>query len=238
MKLPEIIFQNKDLAVLSKPAGIVVNEAESVKDEVTVMSFVRQNLLPEVDKWEGTFGEIKIMKERWGVCHRLDKETSGCLLIALRPKILIELMGLFAKREVAKEYLALVHGLMTPSKGGVNLPIGRSQFDRHKFQVHYEGKRAMTEWEVEKQFPSENLSLVRLKPHTGRTHQIRVHLSHLGYPIFADSKYLNKNLMNQDRLRINHHVLHAAKISFKYEGGQIDVDCPLPEEVSRLISCL
>ncbi len=202
MKLPEIIFQNKDLTVLSKPAGIVVNEAESVKDDVTVMSFVRENLLPDVDKWEGTGDEIKIMKERWGVCHRLDKETSGCLLIALRPKILIELMGLFAKRAVTKEYLALVHGLMAPTKGGVNLPISRSQFDRHKYQVHYEGKSAMTEWEVEKLFPSENLSLVRLKPHTGRTHQIRVHLSHLGYPIFADSKYCRRIDSNTNAARI------------------------------------
>lgn len=231
MKAPEIVFRDPELVVLNKPAGWVVNEAESVQNQPTIMKWVRENLLEPAEC-------VGLMRERWGVCHRLDKETTGCLVVALKEAVLKEMMALFAGRKVKKEYLALVHGLMTPTEGTVRLPISRSGFDRQKFQVHFDGKHAQTQWRVERVFPEARLSLVRLFPLTGRTHQIRVHLSHLGYPIVSDSKYLNKGIFLDDRKQIEHHVLHAARIGFEYSGGKVDVESPLPDDVQRLLSCL
>lgn len=233
----DVLYEDSDTLVINKPVGMVVNRAESVRGE-TVQDWI-----------EGRLGESffqhtdKVFLQRSGFCHRLDKETSGCLVIAKSPEALRFYLNLFKKRKLTKEYVALVHGFVDPSEGTVVLPMKRSQLDREKWHVHYDGKKAITEWKVLKRFEypgtehwKNSLSLLRLNLKTGRTHQIRVHLSFLGWPIFADDKYLNKDLAKKDREHLGHHFLHAEKIEFpSFSGKKVEVVAPLPDDASALL---
>lgn len=226
-----MLYEDNETLVINKPVGLVVNRADSVSS-------------PTVQDW--IEGRYKLFIERSGVCHRLDKETSGCLVIAKSPEALKYYLKLFKKRELTKEYVALVHGKVEPDEGTVVLPLKRSQVDREKWQVHYGGKRAETSWTVLQRFRYENsehwkntLTYLRLNLKTGRTHQIRVHLSFLGWPIFADERYLNKGLANRDREFLSHHFLHAERISFKsFFGKEIKVEAPLPSDCSLLLKSM
>lgn len=175
--------------------------------------------------------------QRRGIAHRLDKETSGCLLAANDPKTLKFLMDQFRRRLIKKEYVALVHGRLEPGEGEVRLPLRRSKSERLKREVGYDGKMAQTSWKVERYF--KNYSLVRLWPLTGRMHQIRVHLSHLGHPLFGESKYQSQSRAGEDRKMLNHHFLHAEKIGFSDLSGKwITVVCDLQEDMVALLSML
>lgn len=227
-----ILWEDDDILVVNKPPFVVVNRAESIKGE-TVADWARRKLRilgGQAEKSE----EEKVFFQRSGVAHRLDRETSGCLLIAKNPEALMSLLAQFKKREVKKEYLALVHGQVLPSEGTVRLPLARSRFDREKWEIKYSGKLAETTWRVEKYY--QQTTLVRLFPHTGRTHQIRVHLAHLGFPIYADEKYLTRSLVAGDRERLTHHFLHAAKIGF-FDMKRIwrEVAAPLPDDMAKLL---
>lgn len=203
----EIVWQDKDIVVVNKPAGVAVDE---------VGRWAALNLdLQGLDK--------EPMKTRSGLAHRLDKETSGLLLIAKNSVALVALMDQFKRRVIKKEYLALVHGRLEPKEGVVRLPIGRSGADRRRQEVHFAGKQSETAWEVEKYFPTRpglvGFSLVRVRPKTGRMHQIRVHLAHLGHPIFADEKYGGRKARDKDRKQLKHHFLHAVRVGFFDMGG-------------------
>ncbi len=224
---PKIIFENDELMVVDKPAGMVVNRVET-SDGMTVADWVVDRLkLPQ----EGV-GEFLM---RSGVAHRLDKETSGCLVIAKDEETLKQLMRLFKERQVKKEYLALVHGRLEPREGTIRLPIGRRRDDGKRRTVLVDGKVAETSWKVEECIG--NKSLVRLWPKTGRTHQIRVHLAHLGHPIVGDSLYLTRRQSQEDRQVLNRHFLHAAAIEFilPSTGGKLRVEAELPVELRNLV---
>lgn len=225
----EIVWEDENIVAVNKPAGVVTNKIGGVSAE-TVQSWVKKNVkLSDL--------EDELMGVRGGLAHRLDKETSGVLLVAKNLVTLKELMRQFKKRLVRKEYLALVHGRLEPKNGVVRLPIRRSSRNRQMQEVHFDGKQSETEWEVEKYF--DKLSLVRVMPHTGRMHQIRVHLSHLGHPIFADEKYLSKKRRLDDRKMLNHHFLHAVKISFfDMKGVWREVEVGLPRENRKVIDIL
>lgn len=242
----KIIFENEDHWVINKPSGVVVNRAESVEGE-TVQDWVERTLSlrgvsadEAIQVFPGSPREYArdddlLFRKRAGICHRLDKETSGCLLIAKNPKALVHALKEFKERRVEKEYLALVHGLVSPSEGTMRLPLARTKFDREKFEVRYSGKMAETSWKVEKFF--NNSTLVRLFPKTGRTHQIRVHLSHLGYPIWSDERYLRKDFLVKDRENLNHHFLHAEILRLTgVDGERIEVRADLPEDEVKLLS--
>lgn len=239
----EILYEDSDVLVINKPFGVVVNRAESIKNE-TIQDWVEgKYFLKDMAQKPAD----KIFFDRSGVCHRLDKETSGCLMIAKNPKTLKYFLGQFKSRKIQKTYTALVHGWVAPREGEVVLPIKRSMFDREKRQVHYDGKRSVTIWKVVKYFDYSNLlenwkktlTLLDLDLKTGRTHQIRVHMSFLGWPIFADEKYLNKSQFAQDTSLLQHHFLHARKIEFKNENGSvISVEAPLPQDCSDLLDKL
>lgn len=206
----------------------MVNRADSVA-AATVQDWIEE--------------KFKLFIDRSGLCHRLDKETSGCLIIAKNSEALKYYLKLFKTRKLTKEYVALVHGKVEPDEGTIILPMKRSQADREKWQVHYEGKRAETSWTVLSRFSYNNsehwknaLTYLRLNLKTGRTHQIRVHLSFLGWPIFADEKYLNKELASRDREFLNHHFLHAENISFKsFSGKDVRVEASLPSDCTLLL---
>lgn len=234
----EVLYEDNETLVINKPVGLVVNRAGSVSSP-TVQDWIEKNYQFSITN----FQKDKLFIDRSGVCHRLDKETSGCLLIAKNPEALRYYLKLFKKRELTKEYTALVHGRVEPNEGTVALPLQRSRFDRKKWRVHYEGKRAETSWTVLKRYRYENtehwknaLTYLRLNLKTGRTHQIRVHLSFLGWPVFADEKYLNKELAVRDREFLSHHFLHAERISFtSFSGEEIKVEAPLPADCNLLL---
>lgn len=229
-----ILWEDEDIMVVNKPPFVVVNRAESIKGE-TVQDWADRestNLRIYESKNLGKDGEV--FRKRSGVAHRLDKETSGCLLIAKNPLALKSLLGQFRDRETKKEYLALVHGRMTPTSGTIRLPLARSRYDREKWEIKYSGKMAETTWLAEKFFGG--TTLVRLFPKTGRTHQIRVHLAHMGFPIFSDEKYLTKSSVEPDRAKLPFHFLHAQRIGFRDMGGEWQtVEAPLPEEAGKLL---
>lgn len=227
-----ILWEDRDIMVVNKPPFVVVNRAESIKGE-TVQDWSERTQELKNPKTQNKDEEV--FWKRSGVAHRLDKETSGCLLIAKNPLSLKSLLRQFHDRETKKEYLALVHGHLTPASGTIRLPLARSHFDRLKWEIKYSGKMAETTWRVEKYFSG--TTLVRLFPKTGRTHQIRVHLAHLGFPIFSDEKYLTKSLVRDDRLKLPFHFLHAQKIGFfDLSGVWREVSCPLPETAKGLIT--
>ncbi len=231
-----ILYEDENIWVVNKPPGVVVNRAVTTLGE-TVQDWVDKKLGIYEDKKLDIEGEL--FRKRSGVAHRLDKETSGCLLIAKNPPALSSLLKQFKTRVIKKEYLALVHGHLRPEEGTVRLPMRRSRFDRERFEIHYAGKTAETGWKVEKYLlsPLGELSLVRIYPLTGRTHQIRVHFAHLGYPLFADDKYLFKRQRAADRERLWHHFLHAQTIKFMdMKGVWQKVTAPLPDDCLKLLS--
>jgi 23S rRNA pseudouridine1911/1915/1917 synthase len=223
------------MKVLWTDGKMGVFEKEAGMDMTDVYEDVRMGL--DLKKYSGESQNDLEFCRRSGVAHRLDKETSGCLLVGSDPKVLSFLMDQFREKKIKKEYVALVHGRMEPASGVVRLPLRRSRSNRLKREVGYDGKVAETTWRVEKYF--RDYSLVRLWPLTGRMHQIRVHLSHLGYPIFGDLKYLSKGLLMEDRLRLDRHFLHAEKIEFfDLSGRKVEVESELPADAVRLLSML
>ena len=244
MKDIEIVWENEEALVINKPAGMVVNRAESVKGETI------QDWAEKQDWWKKENSD-EVFNNRSGIAHRLDKETSGCLLIAKNSQTLKELMSQFKKREIEKEYITLVHGWIEPEEGRVKLPLARSRVDRKKQKVRYDGKVADTIWKRTETFEGLNkegwqgkepwgskLSLVRIQLMTGRMHQIRVHMSHLGYPIFADEKYLNREQWKKDSLVLRRQFLHAEKIGFKVGGEKFEVIAPLNKELKECVDLL
>ncbi len=225
MKL-EIIHQDQNFLVIDKPAGLVADRSQSTKGVMTVQDEL-ERLCPTAFLDKTTeFGQ------RSGLVHRLDKDTSGLLLVAKKAPAFIKLKKLFHNRLVKKEYLALVHGRLSPVEGTINLPLSRSRFDRKKFGVFLGGRSAKTDYRREAVFylnrqsrlvelkegesvQGELFSFCRVLPLTGRTHQIRIHLKSLGHPIVADQKYGGRKNLKKDLLWCRRQFLHAEKLSFK-----------------------
>ncbi len=183
-------------------------------------------------------------RSRGGVVHRLDKETSGILLIAKNPQSFLILKNQFKDRIVEKEYLALTHGEVKPEEGEINVPVGRLPYNRTKFGVIAGGREANTVYRVISNFKfpisNEKLTLLELKPRTGRTHQIRVHLKYINHPIFADPLYAGRKVGRDDRRYLARLFLHASKITFNHPktGKMLAFESPLPEDLSNFLSKL
>lgn len=214
MLIPKIIFQDNDILVIDKPSGLVVNRAESVRS-ATLQDWIEENFKfsPPADGFSC----------RSGVVHRLDKDTSGVMVIAKNAKSFIFLQKQFKQRKVIKKYLTLVHGKVEPRVGDIKMPLARNPQDRKKFIVRLGGKMAITEYMVLKLFKHRCLknantgvwlSLLEINLKTGRTHQIRVHFKHLGHPIVADPIYLGKKMLKQDKKWCLRLFLHAKFLSF------------------------
>src|SRR3989344_11090 len=190
---PKIIYEDDDLMVLDKPAGWVVNNAESVKGE-TVQEWISKN-------FQFPISNFQLLRN--GVVHRLDKETSGVLLVAKKESAFYELQKQFKDRIVEKSYITLVHGKVEPNEGEINAPVGRLPWNRERFGVIPGGREATTHYRAisgyQSPFTKEKFTLLEVLPKTGRTHQIRIHLKYLGYPVVADEFYAGRKTARADR---------------------------------------
>ena len=221
----EILYEDNDIIVVNKPKGMVVHPANGNPDGTLVnaiMSICKDSL-------SGIGGEI-----RPGIVHRLDKNTSGAIIIAKNDKAHINLSEQLKNHEIKKTYIALVRGIVKENNATINMPIGRSKKDRKKMDVDKNGKEAITHFKVLKRY--KDCTLLEINIETGRTHQIRVHLSHIGYPIIGDEVYSN----GKNKWNIVGQCLHAKSLDFMHPitGKQIHIEAELPEYFQKILEDL
>ena len=216
------LFEDEWLLVIDKPTGLAVHPGAGERQE-TVLDIFRFQ-----------YPQITAMAdpERPGIVHRLDKDTSGVLILAKNEDALERMQALFQEREMQKTYLALVKGHMRFRNGTIDRPLARSLKNRARFEVVGEDREdrrdASTDFSVIREFA--NFTYVRLMPHTGRTHQLRVHLAHFGNPVLGDILYGNRKQRELPRL-----ALHAQRIEFThpFTGNRIYVMSPLPADLRK-----
>ena len=225
----DVLYDDADLVVVDKPAGMVVHPAAGHAKGTLVNA-----LLHHVRDLSGIGGAL-----RPGIVHRLDRGTSGLLVVAKHDRAHAALARQFADREVEKEYVALVRGLVRQGRR-IDLPIGRDPVDRKRISVRSRRAReAVTR--VVKAEPLDGVTLVRVAIHTGRTHQIRVHLSAIGHPVVGDSVYDRRGRRPPPHLRVVERLerpfLHAARLAFTHprDGRRILVSCALPDDLQDVV---
>jgi 23S rRNA pseudouridine1911/1915/1917 synthase len=219
------LFEDEWLLVIDKPTGLAVHPGAGEKQE-TVLDIFRFHY-PQINEMSD--------QERPGIVHRLDKDTSGVLILAKSEEAVGKMQELFQQREMQKIYLALVKGHMRFRNGTIDRPLARSLKHRARFEVVGENRpdrrEAITDFSVIREFA--NFTYVRLMPHTGRTHQLRVHLAHFGNPVLGDILYGNRKQPEFPRL-----ALHAYAIEFVHPFTQntLRVFCPLPVDLRRFLA--
>lgn len=220
-----ILYQDKDIAVIDKPAGMVVHPCPGTPDGTVVNA-----LLYHLRDLSGIGGEC-----RPGIVHRLDKDTSGLLIIAKNDQAHLALSAQFKDRTTEKHYRAVVYGCPSEEQGRVDLPIGRSKTDRKKMAVVPDGRPAATEWRVLKRLRQAALLDVHIL--TGRTHQIRVHMKAEGHPVLGDVIYAPNLKMP---VRIPRLMLHAysLRIAHPVTGEEMQFTAPLPELFEETVAKL
>lgn len=229
-----ILYQDEDLAVINKPPGMSAHPAGPIRTGTLVNA-----LLHHLDGLSGIGGVM-----RPGIVHRLDKPTSGILLIAKNDRSHHALAAQFAERTISKTYLAVVRGHPDPKHGIISQPIGRHSHDRKKFAIDLKGKAAETHYEV-RQFLEDHAFMV-LKPKTGRTHQLRVHLASLGHPIVGDTLYgyrLKAGVLPQLQKAVRNYpgiLLHAERIEFTHPRTEkrLEFFVPPPAEFNEILQTL
>lgn len=228
----KIIHEDSELLVIDKPSGWITNEADTTTTQPVLQTWLQKNL-----KYQ-----IANNKElRSGVVHRLDKETSGILLVAKNEKTFFYLQSLFKERTIKKSYVALLHGILKEKASTIEAEVGRLPWNRRRFGVLSGGRGAITKYSVSEEFKKENefYSLASFFPETGRTHQIRIHAKHIGHPIVGDEFYAGRKTARRDRLWCKRLFLHAQSISFTYPNGQeVEYESPLPEDLREALSLL
>jgi len=226
-----IISEDTHLLVINKPSGLVVN-VSSTSPDGTLQNYLQKKLGKELG---GSKSESEFYL-RSGIVHRLDKETSGVIVVAKDEKSFNALKEQFMDREVEKEYVALVFGEMKEDKIEINAPIGRNPRRRMQMAVVEGGRDALTVVEKIKVIPTDNqkMTLVRAYPKTGRTHQIRVHLAAINHPVVGDDLYSGKKRSVISRSKFGRLMLHAHKITFKHpkDGKIVTFEAPLPPNLS------
>ncbi|HET8563707.1 MAG TPA: RluA family pseudouridine synthase [Candidatus Binatia bacterium] len=243
----DILYEDDDCMVINKPSGMVVHPAAGRTSGTLVNALVYHR--PEIAR----VGSAR----RPGIVHRLDKDTSGVMIVAKTPFAYQDLVNQFKDRRVSKEYLALVWGQLEKKHGIIDRPVGRHRADRKRMSsIRFvsNAKRAVTEWSVEETYPIatpakslSHVTLLRLKPSTGRTHQIRVHLADVGFPLVGDKTYGRKagtasiatgnipTLVDFPR-----QALHAAKLGVTHPrtGGGLEFRAALPQDMESLLNRL
>ena len=222
----DIMYEDDDLLVVNKPKGMVVHPAPGHYSGTLVnaiMYHCRDNL-------SGINGVM-----RPGIVHRIDMDTTGTLLVCKNDKAHMSIAAQLKDHSINRVYTAIVHGVMKDDEGRIDRPIGRSEHDRKKMSVNVKnGKEAITNYRVEKRF--NKFTMVKCKLETGRTHQIRVHLSSIGYPIAGDEVYCSL----KPPCKLQGQALHAGLIGFVHptSGEYMEFNAPLPEYFNKLIDII
>ncbi|MDH4099606.1 MAG: RluA family pseudouridine synthase [Nitrospirota bacterium] len=223
----DILYEDRDIIVVNKPAGMVVHPAAGNYEGTLVNA-----LLAHCTDLAGIGGEL-----RPGIVHRLDKGTSGVMVVAKNDEAHRELTTQFRQRTVKKEYRALVMG-DPPEEGKIELAIGRHHRDRKKMSARTRhGKEAVSEFKVLERFG--DAALVTVIIATGRTHQIRVHMAHLGYPVAGDDTYGGGRTMTVGKTKIPRLMLHAARLSFTHPDGRVmNFEAEVPDDMKGALDAL
>ena len=240
MPIPKLIYKHKDFLIINKPAGLLVHRAVLIKvvktEEKTLVDWLVKNY-PEIKK----VGDDTI--NRPGIIHRLDRETSGIILVPCNQKAFDYFKKLFQEHRITKTYLALSFGKAKDKKGIINKPIGlKSGTTRHTVRPSKMMKEAITEYEVVKylKIKGVDLTLIKASPKTGRTHQIRVHLASIGFHIVGDKMYGRRSARTTKVMRsggrdpfpeLGRQFLHAQSIEFKWEKTTFNFEADLPKEL-------
>ncbi len=233
----EILYSDADLAVINKPAGLIVHPGAGAKSGTIVNALLHEF---------GARGELSSIggELRPGIVHRLDRETSGALLVARNDLAHRALVEQFSSHHIEKTYVALVHGNLKQDSGRIELPVARDLHRRIRMTTkRREGRAARTDWRVRLRIPGFTLAEADL--HTGRTHQIRVHFSALGHPVVGDTLYGaprvprigQKKIGEKTAPALERNFLHAARIKFQHPttGKEIEVRAPLPNELAEYL---
>ena len=220
-----VLYEDESLIAVAKPPGLVVHPGSGNRESTLVNGLLyRYSELASV-------GE----EQRPGIVHRLDKDTSGALLVARTPAAQKKLMSDFKNREVFKHYLALVHGVPVDDSGRIVAPIARHRVNRQKMAVRqHGGKHAASNWKIKERYA--RYCLVEIEIETGRTHQIRVHMAHIGHPVAGDSIY-GPNRQNRMFPR---QMLHAWRLMFNHPdtGKEMVVEAPIPDDFKTVLETL
>lgn len=230
---PEIVFEDDNILVLNKPAGWITTKAPSTKGQPVLETWLAKNFNYSIAKDKTT---------RSGIVHRLDKETTGLLVVAKGKKAFDSLQSQFKKRVVDKRYKALCHGKVELKEGSVEVPVGRQTWNRKKFGVVPGGKKAKTHYKVQEYFKKgkQIFTLLDVSPKTGRTHQIRVHLKYLKHPIVADELYAGRKTARDDRKWCPRLFLHAFSLGFTHPETKrrVEHEADIPQELREVLENL
>lgn len=218
----DIIYEDQDVIVVNKPQGMVVHPAPGHQDHTLVNALLYHCPLSTIN---GTF--------RPGIVHRIDKDTSGLLMIAKNDMAHQSLAAQLKNKTNKREYIALVYGQIKEDKGMINAPLGRDPKDRKRQAVVLNGRKAITHYEVLKRYP--NFTLIKCILETGRTHQIRVHMKYIRHPLVGDPLYGPRKIIGDQG-----QFLHAAVLGFKHPrtGKEMLFDAPLPSNFQKMLQQL
>ena len=228
----EVLFEDQDLIVLNKPAGLVVHPSAGHEEHTLVNALLH--------RCQGELSGIGGVA-RPGIVHRLDKDTSGCLVVAKNDAAHLALAERFAQRDMEKIYDALVCGEVEQPSGEIRAAIARHPSHRKRMAVAQGGRAAWTSYRVRERLPGATWLEATL--HTGRTHQIRVHLQHLGHPVIGDQTYgarQHQRLADNTGFAVSRQMLHARKLVFTHprSGKRVVVTAPLPEDFAKVLAAL
>jgi 23S rRNA pseudouridine1911/1915/1917 synthase len=220
----EVVYEDDDLLVINKAAGMVVHPAPGHSEDTLVNALLAY--YPQIQSSE--------TDQRPGIVHRLDRDTSGLLIVAKHPRAQAALIEQMQRHAIIKRYLALVEGNVSLDQGSIDAPIGRDPRHRQQMAITATGSReARTHFRVLERFARHTLLLIQLE--TGRTHQIRVHLKAIGHPVVGDSTYGSGNVMRG--VQLQRQFLHAYQLQFTHplSGKELQLEAPLPEDLQRVL---
>ena len=253
----DVIYEDKDLAVVNKPAGMMVHAGSGQSEDARSRGTLVNALLHRFNKLSSTGGEL-----RPGIVHRLDKDTSGLIVVAKNDRAHAALGEMFASRQMKKTYLALVQGKLEKEKGTITAGVSRDPMRRTRMTVHpnENARSAVSHYEVVRRLETRfgKFTLVRVRIETGRTHQIRVHMASIGHPVVGDSLYggagqltdqvaaqaaqskAARRKADPEVLRLGRNFLHAARLEFVHPvtSKLLQLEAPLPDELDRFLTKL